>query len=70
MTKLMVKILAVLLILAALLVSPGWVKDLTVGTPAAPTTSVNYTVNGIGFENSNVIMYTSKLAAMKYDMLR
>ena len=71
MKKLMVKAFVALLILTAILVSPGWIKDLT-GEEKEPvqTDSVlkksNIAISGISLQNSNAGIYSLKLATFSY----
>jgi hypothetical protein len=67
MKKQLVKILIVVLVLAAVLVSPGWVKDLTIGMEETNKVSTNFTVKGKSLENLSPGINTLKYDAMKYD---
>ena len=67
MNKKFLKILIVVLVLAAVLVSPGWVKDITEGTPETNQEKVSFSVKGKSLENYQPLINTIKYDAMKFD---
>ncbi|MBK8552758.1 MAG: hypothetical protein IPL53_17505 [Ignavibacteria bacterium] len=67
MRKLKVTIAVALLILTAVLVSPGWVKDLSTEKSEKPAEVQNLTVKGMSIDNSMAGMYSFKLATSKYE---
>lgn len=72
MKNLKLKALVALLILTAILVSPGWIKDISGEEESKPvqTESVqldsNIAVSGVSLENSNAGIYSLKLATNSY----
>lgn len=71
MKNLIVKALVALFLLTAVLVSPGWIKDLSgEGNDPVNTESVvknsNLTVSGMSLQNSNAGIYSLKLATFSY----
>lgn len=72
MKKFMLKAIAALFILTAILVSPGWIKDISGEDESKPvqTKSVqldsNIAVSGVSLENSNAGIYSLKLATSSY----
>jgi hypothetical protein len=67
MTNLTLKIIAVVLLLTAILVSPGWIRDVTKEADEKPVQSVvknqNKVITGMSLENSYSSLYNSKSAS-------
>jgi hypothetical protein len=66
MNKLILKLLAVLILLTALIVTPGWVKDLSEEPKKNTDTSSDQKITGKSLEISNTGYYSFKLATISY----
>ena len=64
MNKLIIKLLAVLILLTALIVTPGWVKDLSDEPKENTETSSELKIKGKSLEISNTGYYSLKLATV------